>query len=473
MTLETFRPTVRERRFGDPGRCAALHGLALRELAAMRRENAFDLPVYGRAMRLPGGETIACRRLGALEEVDIRAPGSRPRPASAPGRPAARVRDAGTFLAIPGCLARYDGLSDLQNAIPDGPLAGWSLGLGRDVTVLPAAEAGLPAPTGLEAAGIVREVGVFVLPGGPASGILYGRDHIPDDAPFSVSCLVRLRASLAYDYAYADRGVANPVRTYLLRGAGDGNFTWDCPGSISPVIGFCSPHPHPGWIETVTYPWAPWNEDYRSRTQGLLGARRVETACDGAPLLAGEAYRDAAGNDYPHPWGFVMGLQAAGLFVFNGDRLLGARISHFESQVGHAPAVTDPLEPGVWHHAVMTHEADGTVTVYLARAEAAEAAAYRGDQPLCAMDGACVYQASGVNAWTLRDGQTGQPIGAYRMNPAMDMALPRFFHHALSPSQAFLLQQEALDGLFVADDHETSQAAAMGFTPVIIEKEAS
>lgn len=471
--MRDFRATARLRRFGNADQCAALRGPALRELDAMDRENVFDLPVYSRTMRLPSGEVIACRRLGALDEVEIFARKDRRVRESAAQRLAALAREDGTFFVIPDCLARYEGLSDRTNAIPDGVLAGWSLGLGNDVTVVAATGAGLPAAMGLEAAGITRDIGVFVLPGGAASGILYGREHIPDSAPFSVSCLVRLRQFLDYDYTYDDKGVRNPIRTYLLQGSSDGHYSWECPGSISPLLGFCSPHLHPDWTETVTYPWAPWNLNYETHTQPLAGARRVETACAEAPLLSGAAYRDAAGNDYPYPYGFVLGLQAAGLFLYNGNRLLGARLSNFETQTGYAPALTDPLEYGLWHHVVMTHASDGAVRIYLAREDKDDADAYPGLQPLCAMDDACVYQASGVNAWTLHNGLTGEAIGAYRMNPVMDVALPRFFHYALSPTQAFLLQQEALTGLFVADDHEMAQAAALGLTPIIIEKEAS
>lgn len=467
-----FRPTVRLRFEGDVEALAGLRGPALRELSAMRRENVFDLPVYGRSLRLAGGETIVCGRLGLLETVTIRGPGADgPRPAGRTGLPPL-PDPTGSFYAIPGCLARYEGLSTLGNAIVDGPLAGWTVGLGNDVTVATASWAGLPEPQGLPAAGIERELGVFVLPGGAASGLLFGRDHIPDGAPFSVSCLVRLRQRLDYDYTYDERGVLNPFRPYLLQSADGRDFAWDCPGSIAPLLGFCSPHLHPDWVETVTYPWSPWNEDFAAKTEQLAGARRVDAACPGASPLAGTAYLDAAGNPYPHPSGFVLGLQAAGLFLYNGNRLLGARLSHFETQTGYVPALSDPLAYGVWHHAVMTHAANGTVWLYLAREDRAEGSAHAGIQPLCAMDAACSYQASGINAWTLRNGRTGEAIGAYRMNPVMDVALPRFFDYALSPGQAFLLQLEALAGLFVADDHEMAQAAGAGLTPIIIEKEA-
>ncbi|WP_428562087.1 MAG: hypothetical protein ACP59X_20485 [Solidesulfovibrio sp. DCME] len=471
-----FRPTVRLRLTGEPEAFedfSRLRGLALRELEAMRLDNVYDLSVYTREVRLPGGERIVCRRTGSLDCVDIVAAPRRASPVGPPSRPATRPQREGLFYAIPDCLARYEGLYSLENAVTDGDLAGWTMGLGNDVTILSAAEAGLPEPENLPEAGIARDRGVFVLPGGAGSGLLFGRDHIPDAAPFSVSCLVRLHAALEYDYTYDDRDVQNPVRAYFLQSADGDTYTWDCPGSISPLLGFCSPHLHPGWSAALTYPWAPWNEDYAAHTETVTGVRRVETACDGAPKLAGQAYRDARGADYPNPDGCIIGLQAAGLFVCNGNRLLGARLSNFESQFGYSPAVSDPLGYGIWHHVVMTHAADGAVRLYLAAADAAEATIYAGSQPLCAMDADCDFQKSGHNAWTLRLGRSGEAIGAFRMNPVMDVALPRFFHYALSPAQAYLLQLEALTGLFVADDPEAAQAAALGLTPVTIAKEAS
>ena len=473
MLEEDFRPEPRVRLVGDAALLSPLRRDALRELAVMHRENVFDLPVYDRRVELETGERILCRRVGDQDYVEILGPRNTEPEPTEPQPPLGRPLRAGEFYAIPECLARYDGLGSLQNAVPDGVLAGWTLGLGSAVLVVPAEDVGLPAYQGLPQAGIGREIGVFRLPGGAASGILYGREHIPDDAPFSVSCLVRLSAPLAYDYTFDDRGVLNPIRAYLLRTDDGTAFVHDCPGDLSPLIGFCSPHLHPDWEEDVTYPWSPWNDNYAADPDRLQGARRATAVCDGAPLLAGDAYRDALGNDYPHPNGFVMGVQAAGVFVTDGGRLLGARLSRFESQFATTPAVSDPLEIGLWHHVVMTHAADGTVRLYVTREDQAAGEAYGGEMPLCAMDAACAYQASGVNAWTLRNGEGGEAISAYCMNPAMDVALPRFFHYALSPGQAWLLSLEALSGLFVADDHEAGQAAALGLTPITIEKEAS
>lgn len=469
--MEAFRPTPRLRFSGDAAELAGLRHTALRELDTMRRENVLDLSVYSRSVQLPGGERIVCRRAGLQDSITIEAPRQRSRSGPSLLPRSDTDRDNGFFYAIPECLARYDGLTSLTNAIPDGNLAGWSMGLGNAVTVCDRTTVGLPEALGLPEAGIDREVGVFVLPGGSGSGLLFGRSHIPDNEAFSVSCLIRLRQELAYDYTYDAKEVLNPFRTYFLQSADGDTFTWDCPGSISPILGFCSPYLHPGWSQTVTYPWAPWNADYTKNTEQLAGAKRMTQAtCPDAPTLSGEDYRDALGQDYPYPYGFILGLQAAGLFLYNGNRLLGARIANFESQLGYTPVVTDALELGVWHHVVLSHAEDGTAHIYLARQDRDDAWSYFGNQPLCAMDAACQYTFCGVNAWTLHNSRTGADIGAYRMNPVMDMALPRFFHYPLSAAQAYLLQLEALDGLFVADDHEADQAAAQGLLPITIER---
>ena len=273
----------------------------------MRRENVFDLPIYARGLTLPTGEHIECRRIGALDCLTITTPRLHPATEVTRIAPDTPLPPPGYFYAIPQCLARYEGITSLVNAIPDGALAGWSLGPGNAVTICRPGKAGLSEAAGLPEAGLNREVGVFELPGGSGSGLLFGREHIPDNSPFSVSCLVRLREPLEYDYTYDARGVYNPFRTYLLRSDDGERFTWDGPGDIAPLLGFCSPHLHPGWSETVTYPWAPWNENFVKNVEQLAGAKRLtDQVCAEAPLLAGKAYTDALGQAYPHPYGFML-----------------------------------------------------------------------------------------------------------------------------------------------------------------------
>ena len=135
MLNEDFRPAPRLRLAGDAALLAPLRGDALRELAVMHRENVFDLPVYDRQVELESGERILCRRVGEQDYIEILGAqsGEAGEVAAAPAvRP---PRRDGEFYVIPDCLARYDGLDSLQNAVPDGALAGWTLGLGADVTV--------------------------------------------------------------------------------------------------------------------------------------------------------------------------------------------------------------------------------------------------------------------------------------------------------------------------------------------------
>jgi len=472
-------PAVRE--FGDRQAAAALRPAAWRELAAMRRQNVNDLDAVSRTVRFDDGRVIACRRLGGRELVHLYAPPARDR-RSAAVETGTRLRPApdGHFYVIPGCLARYDGVSGLQNAIADGLLAQWRLGTGSRVAILPFDQTGLPDPGVAPLAGWERSFNAFSLPGGEGSGLLYGPGHIPTSGAFSVSCLFRLTSRLNYDYTFDDRGVFSPIRPYVLQSLDGETFTWTCPGSLSPVAGFCEPDFHPGWSEEITYPWAPWNEDFSRRTETLTGIKRVSQACPDAPLLtpdgaAGSPYRDAQAAAYPHPHGFVAGMRTAGLFVADGDRLLAGRISDFSTQYGFAPILTPSLDLGVWRHAVLSYAEGGATVLHLAAQGQTpdQWAAYETVQPVGAMAMDQGYAASGVNSGFFVSDRTGERISGFRMNAAMDVALVRFFHHALDADQARLLHYEAFFGEFVADEFEAGPLAAQGLTPIVIGRHGS
>ncbi|MFZ5813458.1 MAG: hypothetical protein ACOY4F_15585 [Thermodesulfobacteriota bacterium] len=474
MAGALFPPVIREH--GDTLAAAALRPAARRELDTLARVNVNDLDVVSRTVRFDDGRVIVCRRVGGRDLVDIHAPTRRLRTAG--GREPAlppRHGEEGFFYVIPGCVARYDGPGDLVNAIPDGPLAGWTVGTGSAVALLPFSETGLPDPGVVPETGDERVYDAFRLPGGAASGLLYAPGHIPASGAFALSCLFRLRERLEYDYTFDEKGVLSPVRPYVLR-SGDGvDFTWTCPGSLSPVIGFCEPMAHPDWVEEITYPWSPWNEDFAEKTEEVAGIKRVEQSCPDAPLLApdgsaGDPYLDALGAAYPHPHGFVVGMRLAGLFIADGDRLLAGRISDFSSQYGRDPILTGSLNMGVWHHAVLSSAEDGTTTLHLAvdGQEPGDWTTYAAAQPVGDMDMGGNYPASGVNAGYLVNDRSGERIGGFRMNAALDIALPRFFHEALDADQARLLHEEAFCGRFVADECEMAAIAAKGLTPIII-----
>ncbi|QLA21272.1 hypothetical protein [Desulfolutivibrio sulfoxidireducens] len=469
-----FPPVIREH--GDTLAAAALRPAAWRELDTLVRLNVNDLDVVSRTVRFDDGRVIVCRRVGGRDLVDIHAPRprSRPRGEREPSPPPRPVEE-GFFYVIPGCVARYDGSGDLVNAIPDGPLSGWTVGTGAAVAILPFEDTGLPDPGVVPETGDERVFDAFRLPGGAASGLLYAPGHIPASGAFALSCLFRLRERLEYDYTFDEKGVLSPVRPYVLQ-SGDGvDFTWNCPGSLSPVIGFCEPMAHPDWVEEVTYPWSPWNEDFSENTEDVAGIKRVEQSCADAPLLApdgsaGDPYLDAGGKAYPHPHGFVVGMRFVGLFIADGDRLLAGRISDFATGYGYEPILTGSLELGAWHHAVLSYEKDGTATLFLAvhGQEPDDWKTYAAAQPVGAMDMGQDYPASGVNAGYLVNDKSGERISGFRMNAALDIALPRFFHEALDADQARLLHEEAFCGRYVADECEMAAIAAKGLSPIII-----
>jgi hypothetical protein len=82
------------------------------------------------------------------------------------------------------------------------------------------------------------------------------------------------------------------------------------------------------------------------------------------------------------------------------------------------------------------------------------------------------YAASGVNSGHFISENTGERISGFRMNAALDVALVRFFHHALDADQARLLHFEAFRGEFAADDFEAGPLAAKGLSPIVIGRQA-
>lgn len=473
-----FPPVLREH--GDRAATAALRPMALRELAIMRRLNMGNLPEVSRTLRFDDGRAIVCARTGGREVVHLYAPLDRERPdGTMPGlRRRLPERDRTAVYVIPGCVARYDGVDGLENAIPDGPLSGWSLGTGSRVNRLPFAGLGLPRPGTVPEAGLVRDVTAFELPGGDGSGLLYGPGHIPSAGAFALSCLFRLKSPLPYDYTFDDRGVLSPIRCLVLQTDDSERFSWSCPGSLSPVLGYCQPHLHPGWSEDATYPWAPWNEDFAGHVERVTGIRRVDESCPDAPLLApaqnGDAYRDARGLAYPHPHGFVAGMRLAGLFIADGDRLLAGRIADFPGEAGMPVIRTGSIPLNVWHHAVVSHAPDGTTTLSLAALDQhpAQWDLWRTRQGVTEMDMGQGYAASGVNAGTLYSRGGTHAVSSFRMNAALDVALIRFFHQALDEDQAGLLHCEAFCGEYAADEYEIGPIEAAGLTPIVIGRHA-
>jgi len=321
---------------------------------------------------------------------------------------------------------------------------------------------------------------VYRLPGGVDSGMYLSKDHLPGNTIFSFSCAFRLNEKLEYDYSFDERGVLNPIRSYYLKSSNGTQWKWDCPGSLSPVIGWASPQYFTSDAESVTFPWAPWNEDFTNESLAT-GMKAADIACDGAPLLAdtwsaSSPYWDNNDppNPYPYPKGFITGMRLFGLFVYNGNQLLCGRLNDFMGQYQLSPIITPEIELGQWLHTAVVQETDGTLNLYLANKTTKVATRYSvaslldGMEPPTAYDAAYDYAFVGYNSWYVRLLTNGEKISHFSMNPRMDVCLPRFYDRNLTMAEAVLLHREALDGIFVADDFEVGQIEAAGFIPVLV-----
>ena len=303
---------------------------------------------------------------------------------------------------------------------------------------------------------------------------------MPGNATFSFSCAFRLNESLEYDYSFDERGILNPVRSYYLKSSDGKKWTWDCPGSLSPVIGWASPQYFTSDAESVTFPWAPWNDDFTHESL-VTGFRAADNACSGAPRLAdawsaSSPYWDANDppNPYPYPKGFITGMRFFGLFVYNGCQLLCGRLNDFMGQYQLSPIVTPGIGLGQWLHATVVQEADGVLNLYLANKTTKNGAHYSAMSLLDGMEPPTVYDAPydyvfvGYNSWYVKLLTNAEKISHFSMNPRIDVCLPRFYGRSLTMAEAMLLHREALDGVFVADDFEVGQIETAGFVPVLV-----
>lgn len=478
---------------GDRERADTLRGVGLQCKAQLQRENAYDYAVFARTWTERDG--IRCtvqRNLGPLVDaytITIFCP-----PRARGGEEEIRVQipvlQPGQFFYVPGCVARYDAVLAPAlpkshavhwiNAVPGGALKDAVLNYRKDVVLRTRAACGLPAMEGRDQAGISRNIGVYSLPGGVASGMHLLKEHLPDNKDFSFSCAFRLNESLAYDYTFEERQVLNPIRSYYLKSSDGQQWAWDCPGSLCPVIGWAAPQYFKASQEHITYPWAPWDDDFSNEFL-ISGLKAADTVCPDAPLLAeswsaSSPYWDRKDppRPYPHPKGFVTGMRFVGLFVYNGKQLLCGRINDFQGQYQLSPVMTPPIALGEWMHAVVAQEQSGAFTFSLASSATEKGSRYSGVVslepmlPPTAVDAPYDYVFLGYNSWFVDLAQPHETISHFSMNAHLDICLPRFYGRAVNRAEAVLLHREALDGVFVADAFEMGQLVAAGLVPVSV-----
>uniref|UniRef100_I2Q023 Uncharacterized protein n=1 Tax=Desulfovibrio sp. U5L TaxID=596152 RepID=I2Q023_9BACT len=177
-----------------------------------------------------------------------------------------------------------------------------------------------------------------------------------------------------------------------------------------------------------------------------------------------------------HPQGYLMGINLLGLCWYNGNRLLAGKVCDFESEYALPPVVSDPLALGEWHHALMTYAADGRTVLYVSRLGAQAGQEFSAGQSTgtYVQDdgfGDLIPVSVGADMWTTtpeNDVTYTDDFSAWTASSFVDLGLLRFYRRALTPEEAVLLRQEALSGVFVADDFEAAQLIGAGLQPVVI-----
>jgi len=453
-------------------------GLVIQQLQLLKNLNIQNLPLYQTSRGYDDGSQITVFRQGNVYSAAVYVP-----PKSTIKIPAL---EKGQVYWIPGCVARYDAavLSSLAksdalhwiNSIPTGTLSKEVLRYRSDVSLSARQACGLPVMQSMPEAGITRDGGVFKCSGGVNSGMYLSKEHMPDEAIFSFSCAFRLHKKLEYDYTFDEKGVLNPVRPYYLKKNNGGQWTWDCPGSLSPVIGWASPQYFTADYEKVTFPWSPWNDDFTKKTS-VTGLKAVDIACADAPLLADSSpYWDKKDppNAYPYPKGFIVGMRFCGLFIYNGNQLLCGRINDFTKQYQLSPIITSEISLGQWFHAVVVQGKNGTLNLFLANGAAKDTTQYTTMSQIQSMTPPTVYDSKydyvflGYNSWDINILTTNERISHFSMNPQIDICIPRFYRRDLTKAEALLLHVEAFGKVFIADDFELGPLEATGFSPVTV-----
>lgn len=176
-----------------------------------------------------------------------------------------------------------------------------------------------------------------------------------------------------------------------------------------------------------------------------------------------------------HPEGYVNGVNIMGLCWINGDRIAAGKICDFETEYNLNPIVSDPIELGVWHHALMTYDDDAKTCLYLTKIGSNTIDMIFSNQSSGSYKNSDDYGESlrlkvGADDWrssTSADSESSA-ISQWEYSSSMDIGLMRFYHLALSKSEAQLLTREVLDGVFVADDHEAAELQGKGLRPVLV-----
>lgn len=399
----------------------------------------------------------------------------------------------GQFFYLPECVGRFD-FTSYVNAIPKKKFAA-TMGVGRSVVFLKPSKRGLPAPGVVAAVGLTRDYRVAVMPGdaldtatASASALEFPATMLPSIGAWSVSCMFRLDAPVQYDYTFSQLDVLNAVRPRVLFSGNGTDWRFDCPGSVSPLVGYMRPSLFSSGYVDMTYPWPPYNNDF-SKTIRFYGYKEIvpSSDCWTAPLLESAfsdnspywdnvSRGDGTTHPYPLPHGVMIGINFMGMMLYDGNRLLAGKVVDFENEWNLSPIISNKLDIGSMYFVCLTHDESSISTLYINKIGTNDVVVYRKNQstgkfPLTDEGGASLSVFSGGASFHSGDVGESDPskwYGSYRFSASMDLALPRFFHRALRREEVNLLLLEAFQGVFVADDHEAAALVGRGLQPLMV-----
>jgi hypothetical protein len=176
------------------------------------------------------------------------------------------------------------------------------------------------------------------------------------------------------------------------------------------------------------------------------------------------------------PNGYLCGINFLGMMLYDDNRIMAGKLCDFQTEYTLPLIVSDRLTLGEFYHVCMTYETSGKSNLYIANVNDKVITRIEKQQSKSTFlniseTGSALNIYSGLELWRSAPSgasATSDWVSSWVFSASIDMALPRFYHRGISKTEAALLARELISGVYVADDYETSQLMAAGFTPVTV-----
>jgi len=293
---------------------------------------------------------------------------------------------------VPGCVAKFNmiptrgGLKTTNDMLIRYPNGNW-------LASYVAGYSGVYWQSNTFATPTLEPFNSLVHPGGITSGsaILYSDGNyplIPKTGPFTLSIIFMLKTPLNFHQHYDANGKYIYIRctipdsslsfshngmTAVLFGTwgsgklDDNDPVWWAQPSDEPYYGQTA-YPGPSGYDAVNTPHTSdaWNSEATYYQHAIVSVGEDNYVC----VVSSSTGSSPPSGDWrlcevPHYGIKPMGLGgAAGLFIYNGNRLLGCRRIANEPSQGQG-AISNPLSYNVWYHAALSVDSYGAANMLL------------------------------------------------------------------------------------------------------------